>query len=123
MTDQEQGDDNLDDEARARRAEPARCVYEVLNEFMTNNDVPGFLALWRSRSKSFRLLADDVMYCFDRVADDPPPDLIEKYKEATGYVLNHVTPTKITPYSHDEYVKYLRDLRDQMRAIYDQTRP
>ena len=123
MSDPEQTDDNLDDESRARRAEPARCFYEVLNELMTNNDVDGFLALWRSRCRSFRALADDVMFCFDRVADDPPRDLIEKYKEATGYVLNHVEPTKITPYSYDDYVKYVRDLRDQMRAVYDATRP
>ncbi|HEX6838102.1 MAG TPA: hypothetical protein VF334_16100 [Polyangia bacterium] len=123
MSDEEQADDNLDDDARARRAEPERCFYEVLREFMTNNDVPGFLALWRGRCQSFRLLADDVMYCFDRVVDHPPADLIEEYKKATGYVLNHVTPTKITPYSYDDYVKYVADLRDQMRAIYDATQP
>lgn len=117
-----QDDDELDDESRALRAAPADCVYSTLNEHMYNNDVPGFLALWRGRCGSFPRLADDVMYCFDRVLEDPPRDLIEKYKEATGYVLNHVTPTKITPYSYDEYVAYLRDLRDQMRAIYETIR-
>jgi hypothetical protein len=102
--------EELDDESRARRAEPVRCFYGVLNESMTNNDVDGFPALWRSLCKSFRPLADDVMYCFDRVVDDPPPDLVEKYKEATGYALNHV-----------DGVSYVRGLRDQMRRIYDTT--
>jgi hypothetical protein len=65
----------------------------------------------------------EIMECFDRFLENPPPDLIEKYQQATGYFLNHVTPTKITPYSFDEYVAYFRDLRDRMRAIYDQPSP
>ena len=94
-------------------------VFEVLRNFMTNNDVPGFLALWRSRCLHYRASAEEVMASFDRVAEHPPLDLIDHYKEATGYVLNHVTPVKITPYSYHDYVAYFRELRDQMRAVLD----
>ena len=110
----------LSDEMRERRANPERAFYEYLSAYMKMNDEPGFLILWRKDCRD-RDYAADILYCFDWVIEHPPADLIEKYKEATGYVLNHVTPAKITPYSFDDYVAYFRSLRDQMRAIYDES--
>lgn len=97
--------------------------YEVMRDWMTRNDEPGFLAIWRSRCVSFPEVATEIMECFDRFLENPPADLIARYQDATEYVLNHVTETKITPYSFDDYVAYFRALRDRMRVIYDETKP
>ena len=40
-----------------------------------------------------------------------------------GFVLNHVSPTEVRPYSNDEMIAWLRDLYRQLRAIYDETAP
>ena len=113
-------DDTVDEDARARRADPLKFLCEVI-EPLRDSDVDGFLKIWRTKATYYRWYADDAMYCLDRVLADPPADLIERIREGTGFVLNHVTPSAVTPYSHAEVVAWLRDLGDKMRAIYDET--
>ena len=113
-------DEMLDDDARARRADPLKFVCEVI-EPLRDSEVEGFLKIWRTKATHYRWYADDAMYCLDRVIAEPPPDLIDRIREGTGFVLNHVTPAKVTPYTHAEVVAWLRDLATKMRAIYDET--
>ena len=113
-------DEMLDDDARARRADPLKFVCEVI-EPLRDSEVEGFLKIWRTKATHYRWYADDAMYCLDRVVAEPPPDLIDRIREGTGFVLNHVTPDKVTPYTHAEVVAWLRDLATKMRAIYDET--
>jgi hypothetical protein len=115
-------DEMVDEDSRARRAAPLAFVCEVL-ELLRDSDVEGFLKVWRTKATYYRWYADDALFCFDKVLADPPADLIERIREDAGFVLNHVEPSKITPYSHDEVVAWLRDLVVKMRAVYDETAP
>lgn len=113
-------DEMIDDDSRARRAEPLKFLCEVI-EPLRDSDVEGLLKIWRTKATFYRWYADDAMYCFDRVLANPPADLIDRIREGTGFVLNHVEFAKVTPYAHDEVVAWLKELRDKMRAIYDET--
>jgi hypothetical protein len=110
----------LSDESRALRADPEGAFYDYLKFAMTRNDEHGFLILWRNQCRNHSHAAD-LMYCFDQVVENPPADLIEKYQEVTGYVMNHITPAQITKFSFDEYVAWFRALRDQMRAVFEES--
>lgn len=114
--------EEIDEDSRARRAAPLEFFCEVM-QLMQNNDVDSFLAIWRTKALHYRWFANDALYCFDKVLAEPPPDLIDRLFKCGGFVLNHVTPSKITPYSHDEAVAWVRDLASKMRQIHGETAP
>ncbi len=113
-------DEMVDEDSRARRADPLKFVCEVI-EILRDSELEGFLKVWRTKATHYRWYADDALYCFDRVLAAPPPDLIDRIRADAGFVLNHVEPTRITPYTHDEVVAWLRELAAKMRVIYDET--
>jgi hypothetical protein len=106
-------------DSRARRAAPLDFVAEVL-ELLRDTEVEGFLKFWRSRVVSYPWYADDFLACVELVLAAPPADLRERLRERTGFVLNHVEPTRVTPYSNADVVAWLRDLTARMRAVYDE---
>jgi hypothetical protein len=115
-------DEVIDEDSRARRSDPLAFVAEVV-EPMRDSEEEGFLEIWRSKATHYRWYADDAMYCFDKVIADPPPDLVERLRAATGFSLYHTDPNNRAPYTHDDVVAWLRNLRDKMRSIYDETAP
>lgn len=115
-------DEMVDEDSRARRADPLAFFAEVI-ALLSNNTVEGFLTIWRTKATYYRWFADDGLYCFDAVVAHPPPDLIERLRTHAGITLNHVSPTEVRPYSHDEVVAWLRELTAQMRAIAEETAP
>ncbi|HEX3854879.1 MAG TPA: hypothetical protein VHW01_28150 [Polyangiaceae bacterium] len=110
----------VDEDSRARRADPMKFVCEVI-EPLRDSDVDGFLKIWRTKATCYRWYADDAMVCLERVLANPPSDLVEQMRQGTGFVLNHVTPSKITAYTHDEVVEWLRGLAEKMRVVYAET--
>jgi hypothetical protein len=115
-------DEVIDEDSRARRSDPLTFVAEVV-EPLRDSEEDGFLEIWRSKSTHYRWYADDAMYCFDRVIAEPPHDLVERLRARTGFSLNHVERGSCAPYTHDDVVAWLRNLRDKMRVIYDETAP
>ena len=112
----------VEDDARARRADPVAFVAEVV-EPMRDSEEAGFLEIWRTKATGYRWYADDAMVCFDKVIADPPPDLVERLRAGTGFSLYHTDPNNRAPYTHDDVVAWLRNLREKMRVIYDETAP
>jgi hypothetical protein len=107
----------VDDDARARRAAPLAFVCEVI-AMLRDTPIDGFLKFWRAQVRSFPWWADDALACFELVLAAPPPDLRGRIFDACGFVLNHVTPTEVTPYSQDDMVAWLADLLAKMRAVH-----
>jgi hypothetical protein len=118
---QEQLDEVIDEDSRARRADPLAFVAEVV-EPMRDSEEEGFLKIWRSKATHYRWYADDAMYCFDKVIAAPPADLVERLRTATGFSLYHTDASR-APYTHEDVVAWLSNLRDKMRGIYDETAP
>jgi hypothetical protein len=109
----------IDEDSKARRAAPLEFVGEVL-ELLRDSELEGFLKFWRSQVASYRWYADDALACLDLVLATPPPDLRERLQARTGFVLNHVSPTRVTPYSNADVIDRVRDLKTRMRAVYDE---
>jgi len=118
----EQVEEVVDEDSRARRADPLAFVCEVV-EPMRDSEEEGFLKIWRTKATYYRWYADDAMYCIDRVLAAPPADLVERLRTGTGFSLHHTEPMNRDAYTHDEVVAWLRNLRDKMRVVYDETAP
>ena len=89
-------------------------------EMLRDTDEAGFLKFWRTRVVSYRGVADEMLACLALVLAAPPADLREQLYARVGFVLNHVEPTRITPYSNDDVIVWLRALDEKLRAIYDE---
>lgn len=112
----------VDADSRERRAEPLKFVCEVL-EPLRDSELETLLKMFRIKATHYRWYADDALFCLQRVLAAPPANLRESIRQGTGFVLNHVTPTEITPYSQADMVAWLRDIYDKLRVIYDETAP
>jgi hypothetical protein len=115
-------DDIVDEESRARRADPLTFVASTV-EILRDSEVATLLGQFRMKAEHFRAEADDTIYCFEQLLAAPPADLRDQLFAKAGFVLNHVSPTEVRPYSNDEMIAWLRDLYRQLRAIYDETAP
>lgn len=113
----------IDDDARARRADPLAFFCEIIDTFLRENDVESFLTIWRSRAVDYRAFADDALLCFERIAADPPANLAELLFESGGFKLFHIEPARVAAYTPDEVVGWLRALVARMRAIHRETAP
>src|SRR5262249_30044840 len=109
--------------SKDRREKPLEFFREILSTMFQENTVDEALAIFRTKAQHYGRYADDVMVCLDQVVDNPPADLIEIIGDAANLRLNHVTPTKVTRYSFDETVVWLRDVRDKFRAVYAAATP
>ncbi len=109
----------IDEESRARRADPLKFFCEAL-ELLRNTPPESFLKIFRARATNARGEADDMMYCFEQVAANPPANLAELLFQYAGFKLFHIEPSSVTPYSYEEVAAWLRDLTAKMRAIYDE---
>jgi hypothetical protein len=112
----------VDEESKARRADPLTFVANTV-EILRDSDVATLLGQFRMKAQHFRAEADDTIFCFERVLAAPPADLRDKIFATAGFVLNHVTPEEVRPYSNDEMIAWLRDIYDKLHAIYDETAP
>ena len=117
-----QTDEIVDEESRARRADPLTFVANTV-EILRDSDVATLLAQFHRKAQHYRAEADDTLCCFAQVLAAPPADLRDQLQAKAGFVLNHVTPTEVRPYSNDEMIAWLDDIYRQLRAVYEETAP
>jgi hypothetical protein len=101
-------------------APPLEPFRRLLRRLFMDNTVDEAFALWRYNVEHVPHLAQEDLDTLDTILAAPPPDLVEIMEQDGWIHLTH-TPDSATliPYTHDEYVEWLRDITTRMRADYD----
>ena len=90
----------------------------LIRALFADNTEEEALALWRYDVENRPQQARETLAVLDAILADPPPDLVE-LMENDGWIhlVHRPDEWTATPYSHDEYVAWLRDITARMRAV------
>ena len=115
-------DQNLLQKAsRKRRAAPLETFIDFLQIIWMDNTPEEALSQWKRTVKNSPSYADDALYCIDVVIAKPPENLVEIMENEGWLILYHnCEQPDERPYTDEEYYEWLKQMRDEFRAIYNQ---
>jgi hypothetical protein len=110
----------LEKDSRSRRAAPLKTFVDFLERIWMDNTEEEALFQWQRMVKNFPLYASDYLYCIDVVIANPPENLVEIMEDRGWLILsyNYDQPDE-RPYTDEEYYEWLKQMRDEFRAIYN----
>jgi hypothetical protein len=110
----------IEKDSRERRAAPLKTFVDFLERIWMDNTEEEALFQWQRMVKNFPLYARDYLYCIDAVIANPPENLVEIMEDRGWLILsyNYDQPDE-RPYTDEEYYEWLKQMRDEFRAIYN----
>ena len=105
--------------SRQRRIAPLEFFKEFLSDIWMDNTEEEAFQQWRVKVEHYPWYADDALYCLDAVIANPPDNLVEIMQQHGWIMLYHESEDSVEPYAFDEYLEWLKQMRDRFRAIYD----
>ena len=111
---------SIKEDSRKRRAAPLETFIDFLRAIWMDNTDEEALFQWKKSVDQSPLYAEDALYCIDAVIANPPENLVE-IMENQGWIIlsrNYDQPDE-RPYTDEEYYEWLKQMRDEFRAIYD----
>lgn len=111
--------DAIRETSRQRLAAPLEFFKEFLREIWMDNSPEEALAQWRVKVEQFPWYATDALTCLDAIIADPPSNLVEIMQQDGWIMLYHESATEVQPYTFEEYLEWLRQMRDEFQMVYD----
>jgi hypothetical protein len=113
--------DNIRAESARRRAAPLDFFAQFLSDIWKGSTPEEAGYLWRVKVEHYPWYADDALYCLNAVLADPPDNLLDIMREHGWLALEHEMDAQGVerPYSFGEVVDWLRNMRDEYRAVYE----
>jgi len=99
---------------------PADRLCEFLRLVWMDNTPDEARAQWATRVEQFPDLAQDSLEALDSVIADPPENLVELMQECGWISLYEETYDTVTPLGKDAYVDWLRSVRDDFGALFEE---
>jgi len=95
------------------------CFVEWVRSYWMDSSDEEALRLWEEQVRvGFWHCAQDLR-CLDALLADPPEDLVELIRDGGGYVLYHRNVTPWREYSREDYLAWLRRIREEFGRILD----
>ena len=109
-------------ESARRRAAPLSFFAQFLSDIWKGSTPEEADYSWRVKVEHYPWYADDALYCLNAVLADPPDDLLDIMREHGWLSLEHEMDAQGVerPYSFDDVVDWLRDMRDRYRTVYEE---
>jgi hypothetical protein len=113
-------DNLLQKESQKRRANPLEFFKNFLQRIWMDNTEEEALFQWKQLVKGSPSYVEDALYCIDAVIANPPENLVEILENEGWLILyyNDDQPDE-RPYTDEEYYEWLKQMRDEFRAIYN----
>jgi hypothetical protein len=110
----------MEKHSRKLRANPLETFTELLRAIWMDNTDEEALFQWKTTVEQSPLYAKDALYCIDAVIANPPENLVEILENEGWLILsyNYDQPDE-RPYTDEEYYEWLKQMRDEFRAVYN----
>jgi len=114
----------LDPVSQERRADPTALFRNILKSYFADNSWDDTMKLWRIAIANGGSYPEDVLWCLDVIAENPPANLGQLLYEDGWITLEHEeTDDKLgEPYTPEEQVAWLRERTALLRAEYEKPR-
>ncbi len=112
---------SIREDSKQRRTTPIEFFKQFLSDIWIDNTQEEAMQQWTVKVQQFPWYADDALYCLEKVIENPPDNLIDLMEEY-GWIIMYHEPDELgneTPYTYEEYLEYLKQMRDKFRKIYD----
>jgi hypothetical protein len=110
----------MEKHSRKLRANPLKTFIDFLERIWMDNTEEEALFQWKQIVEDSSWHADDYLYCIDAVIANPPENLVEIMEDRGWLILSHnYDQPDERPYTDEEYYEWLKQMRDEFRAIYN----
>ena len=111
---------SIKEDSRKRRAAPLEFFQQFLCDIWMDNTEEEAMDQWEVKVKQGPWYAEDALYCMDAVIANPPENLVEILENEGWIILYHnCDQPDERPYTDEEHYEWLKQMRDEFRAIYD----
>lgn len=112
--------DQIHAAARERRANPVQFFQQFLRDIWMDNSPDEARAQWQVKVEQYPWYADDALACLDAVIANPPDNLAAILEEDGWISLYHETPDEVCAYDPQETLDWLKGMRSEFKAVYEQ---
>jgi hypothetical protein len=105
-------------DTRARLADPARFLVEIIRFYWLEATAEEALEVWQRTVRTHPAYAIDVLNCLHQIIEDPPNDLTGLIVGEGEIIRYHTDVTPYRPYGDADYVAWLTQVYDEWAAVF-----
>jgi hypothetical protein len=109
---------SIKEDSKHRRENPIKTFCEFLEAIWMDNTEQEALVQWNIKVEQAPWYAKDVLDCLNQIIENPPSNLIGLLS-VHGWISLYHEEGSTEEYTYDEYVNWLKNLRDQYEDIYE----
>ena len=107
--------DKRKQQSKKNRANPMDCVCDYFYGYYYENSFDEFIGFFKKHVTLNTWVADDFLFCMEKVINNVPADLIDRLYDA-GVFFYH-NDTNETDWEYDEYHNWLKKMHELLKAI------